>query len=253
MSLARVVVFAALVALAGCKKAGPPEPVGGIYAVSGHATVTVEGRKDYKRTAKPGMTVMQNMRIAVAEGVVVIEANDGRLFALGRGPHEIAELKELKRAPALKRRVFAVGEKAEEQERALPTVAMRYEPYDSGKLAKETEDGNNFKYFFAPGNGGPEELPEPAAPPPWMRNEKYIRAFSRMLPPGDGRRKLTEVDGVVVVEFRDRSTAVASTLQLPLDLGEVERIAVVDGSATLELPGGEFELEEGRVAELLPL
>lgn len=254
MSLARLFVVLAVVAI-GCRKAPPPEVVGGIYAVSGHATVTVPSRKDYRRTARPGMTVMSHMQIAVATGVVVIEAQDGTLHALGKGPHDIARMKALQRPARLKRLALSVAETAEEREVPVPLIADRYEPYDSGQLAKETEDSSNFKYFFAPNNGGPEEVapPTPAAPPPWMRTRGFIRAFTRAAPSGDGRRALTDADGVVVVEFRDRSTAIASTLALPLDLAEVERIAVVDGRATLKLPGGKLALEDGQIAEIAAL
>ncbi|MFN7132417.1 MAG: flagellar biosynthetic protein FliO [Myxococcales bacterium] len=253
MSAVRLAMaLAVLLLLAGCKRKVEVLPVGGVYAVAGHATITIPGKKKFRRTAKAGMSLLNVMNVAVAEGVVVVEANNGRLYVLGRGPHDLSELEELNRPAPPTRTAFAIRAAAEEKVYPTLMVGSRYEPFDRGKLPKDANE-SDMKYFFAPGGGDVTENEDPGPPAPWMRNEGWVRPFAKLLPKVDGARTLTEVDGLAVVEFRDNSTAVASTLKLPLDLGEVQRVSVLKGKAKFSLPSGGFTLEESQVAEIEPL
>jgi hypothetical protein len=56
----------------------------------------------------------------------------------------------------------------------------------------------------------------------------------------------------VVVEWRDQATLFAEELKLPLDLSDVARVVVVDGTAQLSLPGGKVEIGSGQEAAIAP-
>jgi hypothetical protein len=259
-SPASIAALAALLA-AGCAKppSGPGEPVAGIYAVRGAgALLRGSAKKPLVRRARAGMLLTTAMTLDTDRGAV-LEAFDGSFVFVPAGKHTARSL-GLEAAPAEpgKRHVVRVKDRAERKVVPAPAVVVRYEPLESGKPLKDEESAqfqNDMAYFFLP-HGEKEPDPheqKPPAPPPWMQGEAYVHPLRRPLRPGDGARALTSCKGVVVVEFADRATAFADALPLPLDLADVSRVVVADGSAKLSLPEGSVEVKAGEVAEILPL
>ncbi len=244
---------AALLAIS-CKKEMTGRPVAGLFALKGSGQV--HRGEAWRRTAKPGMTLTDEVTVALSDNSrAVLEGLNGMLVLLDEGNHALGGIKELSVKPIEKRRVFLVTDKAERREVGPLLTTARYEPIQSGQgLPQQDNDtAKGMAYFFTPGGTGGQGNERPghaAPPPPWVLDKRYVHALRRPLAEGDGRRKLVVAKGDVVVEFQDRATAFVSELSLPLDLSEVARVVVLDGTAKLELPGGELELDDGEEAEL---
>jgi hypothetical protein len=261
--------FLALLALAACScspRHGTPDKhgdvVAGIYAASGAATISWgDEKKPTVRRAKPGVVLSEAMSLEVEKGGVALELYEGTSFMwLPAGRYQIKKLK-LGAYPAdgAKRPLLLVGQAAVRKEIPAPVVAVRYEPPQTGRNLKSEEEerfGSDVSWFFTPHRGEAAEEPEPAkapTPPPWMLKDKYVHALHRPLKATDDPRMLQSATGVVVVEFLDQATAMSEALKLPLDLGDVRQIVVVDGSAKLSLPSGAVELKSGDIAEITSL
>ncbi|MGI5862054.1 MAG: hypothetical protein ACOX6T_08345 [Myxococcales bacterium] len=247
------VLAAALLAVA-CKKEETGRPVAGLFALKGSGQV--RRGEAWRRSARPGMTLTDDARLALADNSrAVLEGLNGMLVVLGEGEHAMSRVKALSVKPAEKRSVYRVTDKAERREVGPLLTTARYEPVESGK-GLPTQDNDTAKgmaYFFTPGGTGAQGSERPAhaaPPPPWVLDKRYVHALRRPLAEGDGKRKLVVAKGDVVVEFQDRATAFATELTLPLDLSDVARVVVLDGTAKLELPGGQLELDDGEEAEL---
>ncbi|MBI5547269.1 MAG: hypothetical protein HY901_25590 [Deltaproteobacteria bacterium] len=250
-------------AAVGCSRsAGPGEPIAGVYATKGTA-VTVRGDPNAPvvRRAQAGVTLLSDMTLEVEKGGVVVESFDGSFLWFPSGKHLLRRLKPLS-APTegTTRRIVWITDKAVPRELPTPVVAARSEPAQSGKPLKdpaEEQFGSDFAFFFFPHDYESEEEapgPKAPAPPPWMNGNPLVHPLRRPLKMGDGARSLVKADGAVVVELTDLSTAFADSLKLPLDLSEVRRVVVAQGSARIQLANGQgVELKAGEIAELGPL
>ncbi len=254
---ARLFALACAALLASCRGEGSREPVAGLYAISGGGQVSY-GDPAVVRAAKPGTMLRGDATISVDKGPAVLEGLNGAMVALGSGRHRLSSLKALS-MPAgneASRLALVITDRAQEKQVGLLLTRSRYEPAESGKaLPKAEEDKETQKalgFFFTPGgSGGGGQEPQRVGPPPTPG--RYMHALKRPLVGGDGRRRLMKAQGAVVVELQDNATAIAGDLPLPLDLTEVRRILVAEGSAVLKLPSGEVRLEAGQVAEIAEL
>ncbi|HEY3447562.1 MAG TPA: hypothetical protein VGK67_14505 [Myxococcales bacterium] len=262
LSQTRTVLLLALAALAlpGCEKPTPVTPVAGIYAVHGEASVSWGlQKKPTVRRALPGMLLLSNMLLESDKGVV-LEAFDGSFVWLPKGERAASKLKLPPGASeGSLRPIVVITAEATRKDVPPPLVASRYEqpPAKPQEVGENAELKGDFAFFFSPKSDDAqpvEEVPKGPPEPPWARKEKFIHALHRPLKAGDGARRLTEAKGAVVVEFLDKATAFADTLKLPVDLSDVKRVVVVDGSASLALPGGKtVPLDAGDIAEIQPL
>jgi hypothetical protein len=183
----------------------------------------------------------------------VLEGLNGVLVPLEDGAHPLGRISRLAVAASEKRRVHWVTDKAVPREVGALMTRARYERLQSGQPLPEgdTKMAESMAYFFTPGGNPTDEKPAHAAPPPpWVMDKSYVHGLSRPLEPGDQSRTLVAAAGFVVVELQDRATVFAERLKLPLDLHDVARVVVIDGSAKLLLPGGKLELDDGEEAEL---
>ena len=244
--------------LAGCEKPQPVTPMAGIYAVRGEASVTWgRKKKPTVRQAKPGMLLLSNMLLESDQGVV-LEAFDGSFVYLPKGERAAGKLKLSPGASEVSLRPIVVfTTEATRKDVPPPLVAARYEqpPAKPQEVGENAELKNDMAYFFTPKSDEPlpaEEQVKGPPEPPWARKEKFVHALRRPVKAGDGARTLTEAKGAVVVEFLDKATAFADTLKLPVDLSDVKRVVVVDGSATLLLGGKPVPLRAGDIAEIQP-
>lgn len=248
---------AALVAgLAACEKPAPVTQVAGVYAVRGEATVSWgPKKKPTVRRARPGMLLMSDMLLESDRGVV-LEAFDGSFVYVPKGGRTAKSLKlPTGAAEGSMRPIVVVTTEAKPKSVPPPLVASRYEPPPAPpqEVGENAELKSDFAFFFTPKPDEPEPVVEVAKgppEPPWARKEKFIHPLHRPLKAGDGARMLTQAKGAVVVEFADKATAFADTLKLPVDLADVTRVVVVEGSATLSLGGKAVALEDGAIAEI---
>ena len=252
-------VAAACLCAGSCDKPVPVTPAAGIYAVNGQATLSWGlKKKPTERRAQPGALLMSNMTVEVEKGVV-LEAFDGTFVWLPSGKHKVSALKLPVGAPeGAVRPIVVVAAEATRKDIPPPVVMVRYEPAPAKAIEVGTDADlkADMSFFFTP-HKDPSELPEEPRPPPespWKMKDKYVHALHRPVKVGDGVRTLAAADGAVVVEFLDKATAFASTLKLPIDLFDVKRVVVVEGSAKLTLPAGKtLELKSGDIAEIEPL
>lgn len=244
--------------LPGCTRAAPPEPVAGVYAIQGVGrTLRGSGRKPTVRRAQAGVTLTTDMTLELEKGGAVLEAFDGSFLWLPKGRHGVKALRLARAAPdGATRPVVLVGEQAVRKEVPIPLVEPRYEPPESAPKMRDSEDrqmAEDMAFFFTPrGDDEQVEDPAPAAPPaPWMVKDRYVRPLRRPLKAGESGRALVAAKGAVVVEFSDGATCFADALKLPLDLFDVRRVVVADGSARLTLRDGtRVDLASGGVAEI---
>jgi hypothetical protein len=155
--------------------------------------------------------------------------------------------------------VVWITDKAAPKSLPAPVVQLRYQPVESDRPLRDPEEEElhgDMAYFFTPHSHdeGAVEDPTPKTPPaPWMVKDPFVHPLRRPLKPGESGRTLAEARGAVVVEFTDQATAFAETLELPLDLADVKRVVVAEGSARIGLPGGgQVQLKSGDIAELAP-
>lgn len=249
----------ALSCAGGCDKPRPVTPAAGIYAVAGQASVSWGlKKKPTVRRAQAGSLLMSNMTLECEEGVV-LEAFDGTFVYLPPGKHSASKLKLPVGAPeGALRPIVVVAAEATRKDVPPPIVMVRYEPPPAKpvEVGEDSEFKGDFAFFFTPKKDEEEQPEEPRPPPesPWKMKDKYVHALHRPVKAGNGARTLAAADGAVVVEFQDKATAFASTLKLPVDLSDVKRVVVVDGSAKLTLPGGKaVDLKAGEIAEIEPL
>ncbi len=254
-----LLALAATVALGACEKPRPVTPVAGIYAVQGEAKVAWGPKKKKTvRQARPGMLLLSNMTLSSDKGVV-LEAFDGSFVLLPKGERAAGRLKLPPGASeGSLRPIVVVTAEATRKNVPPPLVASRYEqpPARPQEVGEDAEFKSDMAFFFTRRSDEEQpavEVPRGPPEPPWARKEKFIHALRRPLKQGDGARTLTEARGAVVVEFLDKATAFADTLPLPVDLADVARVVVVDGSATLSLKGRAVPLKAGDIAEIQPL
>jgi len=259
----RLAAAACLVVLLSCTRPAP-QAVAGIYAVKGVGTLTRgEKKKAVVRRAQAGKTLSTDMTLELEKGGAVLESWDGSFVYLPQGKHVVRTLQLAPARDDASRRVQIVTDKVAIKDIPTPVVQPRYEPPESTKPLSNPEDEelkSDVAYFFTPHHSSDEaagevEDPTPKGPPaPWMLKDRYVHPLRRPVKPGDSGRMLVEAKGAVVVEFADQATAFADSLKLPLDLSEVKRVVVADGSARLVLPSGQkVDLKTGDVAEIAPL
>jgi hypothetical protein len=261
----RCVQMVLLLAVVSCTRPAPPQPVAGIYAVKSAGTYTRgEKKKAVSRRAQAGKTLSTDLTLELEKGGAVLESFDGSFVYVPAGKHPVREL-GLRPAAAegATRRVQIVTDKVASKDLPMPVVQPRYEPPESRKPFQNPEDEElqaDVAFFFTPHHSDDEgagevEDPTPKVPPaPWMVKDKYIHPLRRPVKEGDSGRVLVEAKGAVVVEFADQATSYADSLKLPLDLSDVKRIVVADGSARLVLPSGQkLDLKTGEIAEIGPL
>ena len=261
----RPATIALLFAIASCTRPAPPQPVAGIYAVKGAGTLTRgEKKKAVSRRAQAGKTLTTDMTLELEKGGAVLESFDGTFVFVPSGKHLVRTLKlSPAAAEGATRAVVLVTDQVAKKEVPAPVVQPRYEPPESLKPLTNPEDEelkSDMAYFFTPHHSDDEAAgevddPTPKNPPaPWMLKDRYVHPLKRPVKAGESGRALVEAKGAVVVEFTDQATSFTDALKLPLDLADVKRVVVADGSARIGLPNGhKLDLKTGEIAEIGPL
>ncbi|MDR0965995.1 MAG: hypothetical protein LBM75_05775 [Myxococcales bacterium] len=252
-----------LIGLTACSRQPKeaPQIVGGVFAIEGTARIESALDPGFQRTAKAGVGLFSDQLLTVEkEGRVVLEGMGTRFIELGRGRHVLAKLHALNAVPGETRPVQRIGATEANLQDAAPLITtIRYEPLPSvspqssliGKAIEDADMRDGMAFFFLPKSMQQQASADPTVPP-WKAQEHRVRRLSRMLKKTSDGRQLIKVKGSVVVEFRDHATAFADKLTLPLDLGDVERVIVLDGGeAMLTLPSGnEVWLESDAEAQI---
>lgn len=243
-----------LLAAFACSRndSAPPRLAAGVFAAEGSVSIESELNEGFRRTAKTGMGLYSDQVLTVPKGSrIVLEDAGTRFHFLGPGRYALGKLSRLYGSSGRERRVRRIeGSLAKPADVQPAILQVRYEPLWSapppGKTVLDRAFGDDSEakaaaaFFFLPHSSKAGGFEPPAdTTDPQKAREQRVKEFNRLTRQPAGRDLLTGIEGRVIVEFSDHATAFGDRLTFPVDLGEVERIVVLDGAARLSLDGHE--------------